>query len=102
MKLNEYQDQAATTMLPQCDNIEYLGLGIAGEAGEVAEKLKKRIRGDEIPDHEIALECGDCIWYISQLAAKLGFSLEEIATMNIAKLNARKAQGKIQGNGDNR
>lgn len=102
MKLNEYQDRASETCLPQASNISYLALGLAGEAGEVADKVKKLIRDDKLDLEGVVKELGDVLWYVSNLAAYLGTPLEEVAQINIDKLESRKARGKIQGSGDER
>lgn len=88
-------------------NVVYPTLGLAGESGEVAEKVKKFIRDDashmsEERRQEIAKELGDVLWYVSQLAAELNFSLEEIAALNVKKLSSRKERGAVHGDGDNR
>lgn len=80
----------------------YNALGLAGEAGEFIEKMKKRIR-DGVFDRELAAkELGDVLWYLSQLAGDLGYSLEDIAKMNLKKLADRKARNAIHGSGDER
>ena len=102
MKLNEYQKLAAKSMLPQCRNINYLGLGLAGETGELCDKLKRIIRGDGKIDDDLLDEIGDCLWYLSQLSLLLRVDFETIAKRNIAKLDARMAQNTIAGKGDKR
>ena len=82
-------------------------MGICGESGEVAEKVKKIIRDDggvvtDAKKEAIAFELGDLLWYVSQLAAEINYSLDEIAQMNLDKLFSRKARGVIAGSGDNR
>lgn len=82
-------------------------LGIAGEAGEVAEKVKKILRDkdgevDETDRLEIVKELGDVLWYISAMAYDLGYTLQEVAEENIRKIHSRRERGKIHGNGDNR
>lgn len=86
-------------------NFVYPALGLAGETGEICEKLKKAIRdeGGQISAERKMLlgkELGDVLWYISALATELGLDLDEIATGNLAKLAARKESGKIHGSGD--
>lgn len=106
--LDEYQEEAAETAIyPQHYSIVYPALGLAGEAGEVADKVKKVIRDKEgefgLDDRqEIAKELGDVLWYVANLAADIEYSLEEIAVMNLDKLNSRKARGALRGSGDNR
>lgn len=108
--LNQYQGFAQETAVypgKGSGDISYPVLGLNGEAGEVAEKLKKIIRdkngqtstNDRI---DIAYELGDCLWFIQEIATELGFSLDEIAKMNIEKLHSRKIRDKINGSGDNR
>lgn len=108
MKVNEYQAAALTTAVyPEDKRIIYPALGMCGEAGEVADKVKKVIR-DNAQDftaekkHEIAKEIGDVLWYCAVLSHDLGFTLEEVAQMNIDKLQSRKERGKLSGSGDNR
>jgi len=109
MDLNNYQHQARSTALypDRGTNILYPTLGLCGEAGEVADKVKKVLRdhGGQFSDAKkqaIALELGDVLWYVSQLADELGFSLEEIATANLEKLASRAACNVIAGSGDQR
>lgn len=88
-------------------NITYPALGLCGEAGEVAEKIKKIIRdqGGEISlDAKLALrkELGDTLWYISALSRELGFTLSEVAVGNITKLEDRRDRGVLHGSGDDR
>jgi len=104
--INNYQMQAREfAIYPERMKIVYPALGLAGEAGEVADKVKKIYRDgrdDERFKGEIAKEIGDVLWYCAALADDLGFTLQQIAEMNIYKLKSRMAQGKIQGDGDNR
>ena len=103
-----YQRQAQTTAVYPGrgqGNYTYPALGLAGETGEVCEKLKKAIRdegGTITPERKalLAKELGDVLWYIAALSTELGLSLEEIASGNLSKLAARKAQNKIHGDGD--
>ena len=81
--------------------------GLVGEAGEVADKVKKILRDkkgvfDKDSKDAIKFELGDVLWYISQLSSELGYELEEVAHANLQKLNSRKVRGKIQGSGDDR
>lgn len=106
--LNEYQLCALETAdYPQEMKIVYPTLGLAGESGEVAEKVKKTYRDNNgIWDKErklsAASEVGDCLWYIAVISNDLGFTLQEIAEMNYEKLQSRKKRNKIHGDGDNR
>ena len=109
MELNDYQRESRKTALyPDVGtNPIYPTLGLVGEAGEVADKVKKILRDkkgvfDKDSKDAIKFELGDVLWYISQLSSELGYELEEIANANLQKLNSRKSRGKIQGSGDNR
>lgn len=110
MSFDEYQKQALTTVLSTGDEFKDLlhwVLGLNGEAGEVAEKLKKIIRDKQgvvsaDDKAELAKELGDVLWYIAVFANDLGVSLDDIAAQNLAKLRSRKDRGVIGGNGDNR
>ena len=111
MNFKEYQkEQMKLAIYPREDWIAkfaYVSLGLIGEAGEVSEKVKKGIRKNKFEyiydnKEEIAKELGDVLWYISALSHELGYDLEEIANMNIAKLKDRDARNKIDGEGDNR
>ena len=109
MKANDYQAGALqTAQYPnQGSNFIYPTLGLVGEAGEVAEKVKKVIRDgdgtltDPIRD-AIAKELSDVCWYVAVLASELDYSLEEIMQMNLDKLRSRQERGVIKGSGDNR
>jgi NTP pyrophosphatase (non-canonical NTP hydrolase) len=92
---------------PYTATIIYPALGLCGEAGEVAEKIKKIIRdkgGVYTPEDkaEILKELGDVLFYVTALSQDLGFSLEDVAGMNVEKLMSRKERNAIHGNGDNR
>jgi NTP pyrophosphatase (non-canonical NTP hydrolase) len=109
MEFNQYQEEARKSAIypNKGNNFIYPTLGLAGEAGEVAEKVKKIIRdGDGIVSEEkkaeLAKELGDVLWYISNLAEELGLKLEDVARGNIEKLRSRLERGKVHGNGDNR
>lgn len=106
MELNEYQAGAVSTAIYE-DKIVYPTLGLTGEAGEVANKVKKVLRDNkgvftESKKVEIAKELGDVLWYIANTANDLGYDLEHIAAINLSKLNSRKERGVIGGNGDER
>lgn len=127
LTLNGYQACTADTAIYPGKGtplgLIYCGLKLAGEAGEVAEKIGKAIRDDNLmgrvtcpetghdighinitPDRREALahECGDSLWYIASIARELGYDLSEIAQMNLDKLAGRKARGTLQGSGDDR
>ena len=109
MTPNEYQTAALSTAIyPNMgQNFVYPALGLVGEAGEVADKLKKVIRDnggvltDPVRD-AVAKELGDCLWYLAVLAYEMDYDLNEIAQINIDKLNSRKERGVLSGSGDNR
>ncbi|EAQ69246.1 putative pyrophosphatase/ MazG family [Synechococcus sp. RS9909] len=109
MDFNSYQQSARTTALyPHVGaNPIYPTLGLSGEAGEVADKVKKVLRDrggvfDATVREELKLELGDVLWYVAQLASELGLSLEEVAAANLAKLASRAARGRLSGSGDHR
>ena len=93
------------------NNPTYPVLGLNGEAGEVAEKLKKLMRDTDwngngtIPDdfrEDMAKELGDVLWYLSACCDELGVTLAEVAAMNVAKLQSRQDRKVLGGSGDNR
>ena len=104
MTFDEYQKFAKTTAIyPENCKITYPTLGLCGEAGEVAEKVKKKIRDDKpLILKDVVKELGDVLWYLSALASDLDVSLEDIAQTNVEKLTSRKERNKLQGSGDNR
>ena len=110
MTFEDYQKQALTTVLSTGDEFKDLlhwVLGLNGEAGEVAEKLKKIIRDKNSvitkeDKQELAKELGDVLWYIAVFAHDLGVPLDTIAQQNLDKLLSRKDRGVLGGSGDNR
>lgn len=118
MDMNAYQDGAATTAIysgagdvDDLDGLTYTVLGLAGEVGEVANKAKKILRDVDPADRlaeldakrdVLAAELGDVLWYVAMLASQLGYSLEEIARDNLAKLAGRAERGTLTGSGDQR
>ena len=113
MEFNTYQGRVGdTAVYPHVGkNFVYPALGLAGETGEVLEKVKKLIRDADITDaslvpeekrSEIKKEMGDVLWYLAQLSTEFGFQLEEVAALNLEKLASRKERGVLHGNGDNR
>lgn len=109
MLANDYQTAALQTAIypNAANNFVYPALGLVGEAGEVADKLKKVIRDNEgvltDPIREaVAKELSDVCWYVAVLAWELDYTLEEIMQMNIDKLASRQERGVLSGSGDNR
>ena len=97
MELREYQLAARETSIDikTAGEIAVLGLGIAGEAGEVADHIKKLIRDDDSVifldrKHDVEEELGDLLWYLSQVALYFDLNLDEIATKNLSKLRTRR------------
>jgi NTP pyrophosphatase (non-canonical NTP hydrolase) len=88
--------------------MEYLTLGLTGEAGEIANKVKKFIRDGAAKDEylakriEIGYEIGDVLWYCAVLAEELDMNLGHIMEKNLEKLADRKKRGTLSGSGDNR
>jgi NTP pyrophosphatase (non-canonical NTP hydrolase) len=82
--------------------LAYTALGLTGEAGEFSEKIKKWIRDGNLDSRLAAKELGDVLWYLTASARELGYSLQDIAEMNMVKLLARKNAGTLQGSGDER
>jgi NTP pyrophosphatase (non-canonical NTP hydrolase) len=101
---NEYTEFVKTMKVyPEKHAIIYPVLGLAGEAGEIAEKVKKWLRGDkELDKHALLLELGDPLWYITSAADDLGFTLQDVINANVEKLQSRKDRGVLKGDGDNR
>lgn len=122
MELNDYQRQAMTTCMPSCNNFSYMMLNLVGEVGELASKVAKdirkenvnigQVRNDLVPvmpfdkwvdrDEEYRNEAGDILWQLAGLCESMGWTLEGIAKMNLEKLASRKQRGVIDGSGDNR
>ena len=109
MDLNYYQSKSReTAFYPEVGkNSIYPTLGLVGEAGEVADKVKKVLRDKEgvfaaQTIEAIKLELGDVLWYIAQISSELGFDLEDVAQTNLIKLATRAEKGSISGSGDNR
>lgn len=109
LRSDKYQEQAFEfAVYPEkgeCSHmaLAYCALGLNGEAGEVAEKIKKHIRDKTpLPRAEITKELGDVLWYIAALASELNVPLVEIAEQNLSKLHSRKQRNKLHGSGDER
>ena len=113
MKFSEYQTESRkTAKYPQIgSNIIYPVLGLTGEAGEVADKVKKLIRDKNIDNpneisiedtEELKKELGDVLWYVTQIATELKLDLTDVAQANLDKLFSRMGRDQIKGSGDNR
>ena len=108
MELSEYQRLSRRTAeYPRAAWLAYPALGLAGEAGEVAEHAKKAIRDDggkvdEERKAAMAKELGDVLWYVAQIASELSLDLDEIAQANLDKLLSRQRRGVLSGSGDDR
>ena len=108
MELNEYAEEAIKTAIyPQEYKIIYPALGLAGEAGEVCEKIKKEIRDSNgqflfSKRLEIAKELGDVLWYVTNLAKDIDWTLDNVARLNLEKLQDREERDKLKGSGDSR
>ena len=106
MNINTYQQHASETAIYK-DKLIYPTLGLAGEAGEIANKVKKILRDNsgnlqESVREDLICELGDVLLYVAALATDLNVELSEVANKNIEKLNSRKNRGTIGGSGDNR
>lgn len=102
-EFDHYQQKTQETAIyPENKALEYLALGLNGEAGEVAEKIKKHIRDGKELDEDFAKELGDVLWYLTRLVDELDSDMSEVAEANLDKLFDRKERDKIQGSGDNR
>jgi len=82
--------------------LAYLTLGLTGESGEVAEKIKKFIRDGKFDASEVEKELGDVFWYLSQLCLAIGRHPSGVITRNVSKLESRRVRDKLKGDGDNR
>jgi len=109
MEFNEYQKLARKTAIyaNAGENFIYPVLGLCGETGEVAEKIKRLVRaGRNLPSEEeldaISKELGDVLWYLANLAWELNLDFDKIASQNIAKLKSRDERGVLHGSGDER
>ncbi len=113
MEFEAYQQESRVTALyPGAgENFIYPTLGLAGETGEIVEKIKKLIRNDNIMSaediteekiEEIEKEMGDSLWYLAQLATELGIDLNTVAEKNIEKILSRKERNVLHGEGDDR
>ena len=106
MTFEEYQQEARKTAI-YSHPVIYPTIGLAGEVGEVSEKIKKSLRDEqgnisEEKRKDLVKELGDVLWYVSNLAADLNISLDAVARTNIEKLQSRQSRGVLSGSGDNR
>lgn len=110
---NEYADETDRTAIypdageGSADALAYVGLGLVGEAGELANQIKKILRDDNgevtVERREtIKKELGDVLWYAARLCRELYLDMDDIAEANIEKLLKRQREGVLQGSGDNR
>jgi NTP pyrophosphatase (non-canonical NTP hydrolase) len=99
--LKDYARHAqATAVFPETEGLEYLALGLTGEAGEVANQVKKVLRGDTeviLIENKILDELGDVLWYVTLLAYWLGSDLQQVAANNLIKLRKRQKGGTLKG-----
>lgn len=109
MDINDYQKEAHKTAkyVDIGERYVYPTLGLAGEAGELANKVKKIFRDkggkiDEETKEALKLELGDILWYVAEIATVLDIPLEDVANANLQKLSSRDKRGMIGGSGDNR
>lgn len=109
MTFDEYESAAAETAIyPRSHALVYPALGVAGEAGEIAEKVKKMIRDGQLDAHGLHKEIGDVLWYLAALCRDMSeefgadYSLQSAAQGNLEKLKSRKERGVLKGSGDNR
>lgn len=122
MELNDYQKRAMTTCMPSSENFSYMMLNLVGEFGELASKVAKAIRKEQlridsnqlvIPtssmvkmesfiEGDVKSEIGDICWQVAGLCSVMGWTLEEVCQANLDKLTSRQGRGVIDGSGDNR
>jgi len=101
---NTYQEQAhQTAVYPPEMGMAYCVTGLCAETGEVADKVAKYYRGDGALNEEgLKKELGDVLWFIAELSTHLGFTLQDVAELNLQKLADRQQRNALKGEGDNR
>lgn len=103
MNMNAYQEMASKTAIYSSSHqILYPALGLAGEAGEVANKVKKMMRDGSFDRAAVVAELGDVMWYVAALCRDLNVEMNDVALDNLKKLYDRMQRGTIQGSGDKR
>lgn len=108
MDANSYQHATIETAIypgagtGQINELTYLALGLNGEAGEVADKIKKYLRDGKLDIGGIIYELGDVAWYLARLSEALGYTFEDVLEINYNKLQARKTKNTLGGSGDSR
>jgi len=108
MNFSDYQCRAVeTAVYPKAIGLQYVTLGLTGEAGEIANSVKKIFRDDKgaltaARRESLKKELGDVLWYAAMVAYELAIDLDEVAESNIQKLQARSSAGTIHGSGDER
>jgi len=96
MTLDDYQLLALRTLgsRPPEQQLANAALGLAGEAGEVADAIKKHLfHGRPLDRDAVVRELGDCLWYVATMAAAIGASLDEVGATNVDKLRRRYPDG---------
>jgi NTP pyrophosphatase (non-canonical NTP hydrolase) len=107
LTLKQYQEGALNTDTTSNFEWDYYAVAVAGEAGEILEHVKKNLRDDggeltEERREKIIKEMGDVLWYLAVCADRLDVGLDEVAQINLDKLAARKENGTLHGDGDDR
>ena len=106
MKFKEYEEFVSSTAFypatGEMQGLVYAALGLSGEAGEYSEKIKKYLRDGKLDKSLAVKELGDVLWYVTRSANELGYSIQDVAEINIVKLTDRKDRGVLSGNGDER
>ncbi len=107
-QFKEYEEQAGVfAVYPHAGegigaSLAYTALGLCGESGEYSEKVKKYIRDGTLDKSLAVKELGDVLWYLTASAHELGYTLQDVAEINIVKLRDRKERGVLKGSGDER